>query len=541
MASPLIYLIDGALGWTNKRAGLMVIAKMVPANEEDFYRYTTKRWLSNDHLEASKRYRKFNIHELIYAALRSSHAEKRTCINVMKYREGLYNKSFLITFDDGSEVVAKLPNPNAGPKRFTIASEVATMDYVHRRLDIPAPRVLSWGCDASNDVGCEYIIMEKAKGVSLGDVWNKLARPLKNKFIQQVVDMELKLASTCLSQHGCIYYTQNLPMEHQCKNAYGLPRDGEIEFSIGPIADPILLSEERLELDTSPGPWYRLSDYAISMGQNEIIWAKNYAKPRFNYYQSNTDLETPTDYMALIEKYLAVASYLTAAESPNPEFIRPTLWHSDLHLNNIYVDFTSQTISDIIDWQGATVAPLILQARTPRMREDKHYEDALCYKYYEVQTAKRNPLHYAAITHNDTWKLPCIEPVKSVCEAWSSEEVFRLRSSLLAVVDHWHELSLNTDCPITFTEEERNLHNEELENRDYIGQVIENFQEAGLLPADGIVDPQGYEIVKRTSDIQKGSSRWLIPKKRKHGWTNCGHIRILAKNSMNTFRVLESP
>jgi hypothetical protein len=49
---------------------------------------------------------------------------------MMKYREGLYNKAFLITFDNGSEVVAKLPNPNAGPRFFTTASEVATMDYV---------------------------------------------------------------------------------------------------------------------------------------------------------------------------------------------------------------------------------------------------------------------------------------------------------------------------------------------------------------------------------------------------------------------------
>lgn len=48
----------------------------------------------------------------------------------MKYREGQYNKTFLLTFDNGYEAVAKIPNPNAGPKLFTIASEVATMDYV---------------------------------------------------------------------------------------------------------------------------------------------------------------------------------------------------------------------------------------------------------------------------------------------------------------------------------------------------------------------------------------------------------------------------
>lgn len=32
--------------------------------------------------------------------------------------------------DDGREVIAKLPNPNAGRPYFTTASEVATMDFV---------------------------------------------------------------------------------------------------------------------------------------------------------------------------------------------------------------------------------------------------------------------------------------------------------------------------------------------------------------------------------------------------------------------------
>lgn len=50
--------------------------------------------------------------------------------HVMKCPEGLYNKAFLLTFSNGSEVVAKLPNPNAGPRTLTTASEVATMEYV---------------------------------------------------------------------------------------------------------------------------------------------------------------------------------------------------------------------------------------------------------------------------------------------------------------------------------------------------------------------------------------------------------------------------
>lgn len=49
---------------------------------------------------------------------------------VLKCLEGLHNKAFILTMDHGVEVFAKLPNPSAGPARYTTASEVATYDMV---------------------------------------------------------------------------------------------------------------------------------------------------------------------------------------------------------------------------------------------------------------------------------------------------------------------------------------------------------------------------------------------------------------------------
>jgi hypothetical protein len=49
---------------------------------------------------------------------------------LLKCLEGQYNKAFILTMDNGMEVLAKLPNPNAGPKFFTTASEVATREFV---------------------------------------------------------------------------------------------------------------------------------------------------------------------------------------------------------------------------------------------------------------------------------------------------------------------------------------------------------------------------------------------------------------------------
>ncbi|EER24645.1 hypothetical protein CPC735_060150 [Coccidioides posadasii C735 delta SOWgp] len=52
------------------------------------------------------------------------------CTKVLKFVEGLHNKALLLTMNNGKEVFAKLPNPNAGPARYVTASEVATREFL---------------------------------------------------------------------------------------------------------------------------------------------------------------------------------------------------------------------------------------------------------------------------------------------------------------------------------------------------------------------------------------------------------------------------
>ena len=53
-----------------------------------------------------------------------------SCAKITKLPEGNFNKVFLMTMNDGKEVVAKVLNPNAGHSHVTTTSEVATMDFV---------------------------------------------------------------------------------------------------------------------------------------------------------------------------------------------------------------------------------------------------------------------------------------------------------------------------------------------------------------------------------------------------------------------------
>lgn len=61
-------------------------------------------------------------------------------IEVLKCKEGLNNKAYLLKMDNGLVVFAKLPNPCAGPEFYTTASEVATRVFVSVPLVILLPR-----------------------------------------------------------------------------------------------------------------------------------------------------------------------------------------------------------------------------------------------------------------------------------------------------------------------------------------------------------------------------------------------------------------
>jgi len=76
----------------------------------------------------SQRHVRFNVEEL--TRLAADCVGAKSCISIKKYPDGMYNKAMLLTMDNGTEVVARVPNPNAGKPHFTTASEVASMDFV---------------------------------------------------------------------------------------------------------------------------------------------------------------------------------------------------------------------------------------------------------------------------------------------------------------------------------------------------------------------------------------------------------------------------
>jgi hypothetical protein len=258
------------------------------------------------------------------------------------------------------------------------------------------------------------------------------------------------------------------------------------------------------------------------MGLNEMVWIKSHARPRMNYYRSNQNRELPADGVALLEKYLDVSPYLIPHTNDKTSTSN-VLWHPDLHLDNIFVDPNTCQITRVVDWQSACVSPLFYQSAVPRLcrhlrpvREgwvvpgrpedfenlsqdeqkkiDEDLESETIHKYYEAQVYKRAPLHWSVLQQPT---IPVIrKPVWLVTGVWENRDLFFLREALMSIAAHWNQFVPNTPCPIAFSDEEINLHFKEEENIKGVGQMLLLFREQAILPVDGMVETEDYDVAR---------------------------------------------
>ena len=96
-------------------------------DHEHFFRYTSGRWLCNEEAELARRYLEFDVEILKRVA---GLTQQSRCIGLRKVQEGFHNKIFLLQFENGSEAIARLPSPVAGHPHWTVANEVATLEFV---------------------------------------------------------------------------------------------------------------------------------------------------------------------------------------------------------------------------------------------------------------------------------------------------------------------------------------------------------------------------------------------------------------------------
>ena len=256
------------------------------------------------------------------------------------------------------------------------------------------------------------------------------------------------------------------------------------------------------------------------MAKSEVEFIKACGHPRMNYARSLTEPELPEDMLALLARYLQLAP----AMIPPPTLDvtqSSTLWHPDLHLNNVFVDPESKKITRIIDWQGAAALPLFYQCGVPTMfkhqgpvsdnidtwptypesyssldQDEKEeisnlIKSETLHKYYLAITQNRNPRHWAALQSRDRAQ---IEPIRIVQSVWEDRDVFFLRRALIRIASGWDVLHPSSGpCPVNFSDQEMALYRQEEENRGYVSDVLNIFRKNWGLSPNGSIEPSRFD------------------------------------------------
>jgi hypothetical protein len=163
----------------------------------DFYRYTARRWLFNEYQQLQTRYVRFRISSLAAIAARCVGHEPAASSELRNCQKEILMSAFSLPW----LIDLKL---SRGSLIQTLDSEVAKMDFVcacrntpflfvmlsytncsqvRYKLEAPVPKVLAWSsCRSENPAGAEYIVMEKAPGSSLAQLWPHLSNEQKNDY-----------------------------------------------------------------------------------------------------------------------------------------------------------------------------------------------------------------------------------------------------------------------------------------------------------------------------------------------------------------------
>ena len=195
---------------------------------EDLFRYSEGHFFVDEDQQFARHYVKFDIEELckLVALVGGNKVLGTRAVRKIHKMDGDSNKTLIVTFWSGKEVVVKIPCPNAGLAFYTTASEVAVMEYgnlsvlVHMALltgpvkyhtSIPVPRILAWSSDASNPIGCEYIILEQPKGFQLLEYWTDTMNERQRlKLLENITKMEHQLASIRFPAYGNLFFRDSI-------------------------------------------------------------------------------------------------------------------------------------------------------------------------------------------------------------------------------------------------------------------------------------------------------------------------------------------
>ncbi|KAJ6112899.1 hypothetical protein N7512_008223 [Penicillium capsulatum] len=408
----------------------------------ELFKYTNGRFLSEEDRQFSKRYVRFDVNRLCDVIASIPGAGALQVSQIEKMEDG-FSKALLVTTADGAEYIVKIPCPNAGRPMYCTASEVAVLNFVKTHTTIPVPKVLAWSSDSTNPVGAEYIVMERVPGVQIFKKWDEMGEGNRISIIKRLTQRERELAEIRFPAFGNLYHKTSDELISLDQSV-----DPECLFCIGPSCDSAWFIQH--SLGAHCGPWKTTKDFGESLINCSLLKS-----------QHDLNLDLSVSLSNSLEGHLVILDI-------------PTLWHTDLHIGNIFVaEDNPAEVTGFINWQHTSINPLFLQVGWPVFLTPP--ED-----YQEGQVLPQLPPNYEDMNADDKEIALYNKEKATWTKAYEDEGILPRREALIEVFRRQGDLGFTESLSLNFNDEQIAAHTKEFqvyqewhEMRSFVKKVLD--------------------------------------------------------------------
>ncbi|KAG7005375.1 hypothetical protein G7Y79_00020g049030 [Physcia stellaris] len=341
-------------------------------------------------------------------------------LEITHFAYGAFNKLYLVSYS-GHEAKYLFRVTSPVIPFFKTESEVATLAYLRTNTSIPVPRAIAWNSSSDNDLGFEWILMNKVAGVELRSVWRQISWQRKLELVDEVAGFVHQLQARPFDALGSLYFKSALTAHQSEDNTAtealfeeqpqesGL--EGPVKFveikgnmaatsaTTGTLQSGIdttngdgnnaqsIPKEAAKNKDQEPAPqspestveeqfvvgplfsWvYWLGARLYLPGhrgpyKNSYEWLKALIEMQRTWVKAGR-VDDDSDYGSDFEEEApeikkACQQYLDILPSICPENDKtpPSLYHHDLNSANILVDPETFAITGIVDWETINILP----------------------------------------------------------------------------------------------------------------------------------------------------------------------------------------
>ena len=270
------------------------------------------------------------------------HLTEAARCDVEFYAQGGFNKLFEVDTDIGSYLMrVALPVDPC----YKTASEVATIDFVRARTNIPVPTIIAYDVSNENTLHFEWILMTLVPGRPLREAWRKMSMTKKEALVKQIAGYQAQLFDHKLDSIGNLYNSDGV-------NSFVLERMVAMPFFWG----------SRLRFKVPRGPF-----------RNSHEWLSAHISLLLDEQESILRLTSDEDEIEDAETSRSLALQLEAILPeifPSDAVESSIVFHDDISMQNILVDDTDKIVA-VVDWECVSALPSWRACQLPHLLEGR--------------------------------------------------------------------------------------------------------------------------------------------------------------------------